>query len=161
MKIYHLSIIILLVLANYVYGGAKMTGDQGFEINSNYKLHKNSLLVQGELSTFVNCGSQYATWRQFPGAIQYKVIDLESNKVYTSINMMLSISEDGNEIFEHYSKEPCSKIVSKDFSIDLSDIYFQDAPKIKIVNFEFQAEYLGHKSNVLKFVNIPLQMNSF
>lgn len=114
-----------------------MSHGESLKIISNYQPHKsqNSLFVRGELSTFVNCGSQYATWRQFPRVIRYKVIDLESNIVYTSIDMVLSISESGNEIFEHYGKEPCNQIVSKDFSVYLNEIYFQNAPKNEIVNF--------------------------
>ena len=163
MKIFYFFISLILVLAGFLYGEDKMNNSQGLKIISDYQLNKtqNSLLVHGELSTFVNCGSQYATWRQFPRAIQYKVIDLESNKVYTSIDMMLSISENGNEIFDRYGKEPCNQIVSKKFSVNLNEIYFQDSSKSEIVNFELQAEYVGHKSNILKFVNTPFQIKSF
>lgn len=163
MKISHLCFGVLIVFASFVQGETKMSNGQWLKINSNYQPHKNqnSLIVQGELSIFVNCGSQYSIWRQFPEAIQYKIIDLESNRVYTSIDMMLSISESGNEIFERYRKEPCNQIVSKDFSVYLNEIYFQDAPKNGIVNFELQAEYAGHKSNVLKFLNTPFQIKSF
>ena len=163
MKLSYLCLSVLFVFTGYVYGETKMINGQGLKIDSNYQPHKNpnSLFVQGELSTFVSCGSQYATWRQFPGAVQYKVIDLESNKVYASIGMMLSISESDNEIFDRYAKEPCNQIVSKDFSVNLNEVYFQGAPNNEIVNFELQAEYMGHKSNVLKLVNTPFQMKSF
>ncbi len=163
MKTILLSLVTLLVLANFVCGKTKMNDEQGLKIISNNQPNENhnSLFVQGELSTFVNSGSQYATWGQFPRAIQYKIIDLDTDEVYTSIDMMLSISESGNENFERYGKEPCNQVVSKEFSVSLHEIYFQNAPKNAICNFELQAEYAGHKSNILKFIKTPFQMKSF
>ncbi len=163
MTIISLSLIAFLFFINPVYGKNKMNDEQGLKIISNNQPNEkyNSFFVDVELSTFVNCGSQYATWRQFPMAIQYKIIDLDTNKVYTSIDMMLSISESGNEIFERYRKEPCNQVVSKKFSVSLDEIYFQNRPKNAILNFELQAEYAGYKSNKLKFLKAPFNIKSF
>jgi hypothetical protein len=133
----------------------KITFDQDF-----YKETKN-FRIFGTLSTFVNCGSQYATWRQFPQAMQYRLVNLDSGETHTSVNMMLSISESGNEIFDHYGKQPCDQVVSKDFSISLNEVYFNESSKSAISNFELQAEYAGHTSNTLTFTKTPLSIKTF
>lgn len=140
-----------------------MKEDQGLKITfdqASYNETK-SIEVQGILSTFVNCGSQYATWRQFPGAINYTLKNLDTGDIYNSVDMMLSISESGNDIYDRYSKEPCNTIVSKDFSVVLNHIFFQKMSKTKVFNFELQAEYAGHKSNILIFKKIPLHIKGY
>lgn len=120
-----------------------------------------NIIIRGVLSTFVNCGSQYATWRQFPRAIRYTVKNLANADIYNSINMELSISESGNDIFDFYSKEPCDTVVSKDFSVSLNNIYFEKAPKAEIYKFELQAEYAGHRSNTVTLKDIPISLKTF
>lgn len=151
-----ISFLILLLTLNGLNAGAKeVIKDQGFNIEFDQALYNETKVInlQGSLSTFVNCGSQYATWRQFPRAVNYTIKNLDTNEIYNSIDMQLSISEEGNYIFDKYAKEPCDTVVSKDFFASLDDIYFEKAPKANILNFELQTEYAGHKSNVLIFKN--------
>lgn len=152
-----------LALSGFGLGANEMNNDQGLKIVFDQELYNETknFRVQGVLSTFVNCGSQYATWRQFPQAIQYKLINLVSGDIYISIDGTLSISESGNKIYDYYSKQPCNQVVSQDFFVDLNQIYFQNAPKSEILNFELQAEYVGHKSNILKFTKKPFHITSF
>lgn len=132
------------------YQGLKIQFDE-----SRYK-ETNEIKVHDALSTFVNCGSQYAIWYQFPSAIRYTLKNLDSGKVYHSIDNELSISLSGNSIYEEYSKKPCNKIVEEKFSVSLKDIYFIDPTTKEIKNFKLYADYAGHKSSPLVFMNKPL-----
>lgn len=140
-----------------------METDEGLKINFDQVSSGESqnIIVRGVLSTFVACGSQYAIWRQFPQAIRYTIKNLDNDDIYKSIDMQLSISESGNDIFDFYRKEPCDIVVSKDFSVSLNDIFFEEVPNAKVFNFEFQAEYAGHKSNILIFENMPFGLKGF
>ena len=110
---------------------------QGLKIEFNRYMYKESteIEISGALSVFVNCGSQYAIWSQFPSVIRYTVTDLDSKAVYQSVDNELSISLNGNNIYDEYAGKPCNKIVEENFSIKLADVYFIDPPKKEIRNF--------------------------
>lgn len=127
--------------------------------NSTYEERKD-IVIHGNLSTFVNCGSQYAIWHQFPEAIKFTLQNLDSGEVYFSGGGELSISWDGNQVYEAYAKEPCNEVVSKFFSISLNSIYFRDLPKNTVKNFKLQAEYVGHTSNSLSFRGVQFKANN-
>ncbi len=140
-----------------------MSDNQGFSISYDHGSYEENkvIVVQGTLSTLVKCGSQYAVWHQFPQAVRYTLKDLDSASIYHSVDMALSISENGDEVYAHYAKEPCGKVVSQDFSIVLNDIYFQQPPKEEISHFQLYAEYWGFTSNSLTFAKTPLQIKGF
>jgi len=68
---------------------------QGLVISFDGNVQRTRIEIHGTYSTFVNCGSQYATWHQFPSAICYAIRDLDSGEIYLSINNELSISPSG------------------------------------------------------------------
>ncbi len=131
------------------------------EFDKNSYMETKEIRIHGALSMFINCGSQYAIWHQFPNSIRYILKDLDSGEIYQSVNMELSISWDGNDIYEQYSKEPCDKIIEKEYSILLNDIYFIDSPKKIIKNFELNSNFMNFVSNILSFKDIPVEINGF
>lgn len=137
------------------YQGLKIQFDE-----SSYK-ETNEIKIHGALSTFTNCGSQYAIWYQFPSAIRYTLKDLDSGKTYQSIDNELSISWDGNDVYEEYAKKPCNQIIEEKFSVSLKDIYFIDPTIKEIKNFELTAYYAGHQSSPLVFKRKPLVLKGF
>lgn len=137
--------------------------DEGFSIKFDRVGYENSkdIIVSGSFSIFVNCGSQYALWHQFPAGIRFTVKDLDSDAEYLSANTELSISWDGNQIYEEYAKMPCNTAVGEDFSMVLNDMYFERGPNKEIVNFELRAAYAGKESNVLTFIAVPFIVKGF
>lgn len=133
---------------------------QGFKIKMDEDLYeqKKEIYIRGSFSIFVNCGSQYAIWGQFPQAIRYKLKDLDSDTLYQSINMELSISWDGNQVYEDYAKMPCNKIITESFHENLHNIYFENAPDNPIKYYEVQAEYMNFVSEWIKIDNKPIQL---
>ena len=160
----NLSLVGYLCLLFFVNGDCMASGgDEYFKIyfdDNAYKENKN-VVIRGTLSTFVKCGSQYAVWRQFPDSISYTIKNLDSGTVYSSINMELSISESGDDIYDEYNETPCDKIVSQDFLIDLSDLFFQIPSQIEVKHFEVFAEYLNFKSNILFLDGVSVNLNKF
>lgn len=119
------------------------------------------IYIKGVFGIFVNCGSQYAIWGQFPQVIRYKLKDLDSGIVYQSINRELSISWNGNQVYEEYAKKPCNKIITEQFSENLQEIYFENASKMSVKNYMLQAEYMNFVSAWIKIENKPIQLKSF
>jgi hypothetical protein len=117
--------------------------------------------IKGVFGIFVNCGSQYAIWGQFPQVIRYKLKDLDSGIVYQSINRELSISWNGNSVYEEYAQKPCNKIVTEYFSESLQEIYFENKPQTSIKNYMLQAEYMNFVSEWVSIENKPIQLKSF
>lgn len=155
------SILIINALFIVLVIGAKELGDyQGINIKVSTSEPDQGLQISGALSVFVNCGSQYATWNQFPGTILYILKDLDNDVIYKSNDTELSISWDGNNVYEEYAKEPCDRIVTKEFSTRVSSIYFNQAPETEISNFELEASYLGFSSNTLVIKNNSIILNS-
>ncbi len=136
---------------------------QGIKIDFNHQKYQeqHKLEIIGSFAMFINCGSQYAIWSQFPDVIRYSLTDLDSKTTYQSIDNELSISWDGNEVYDRYASEPCDKIVEKTFSMELANVYFQDAPKDPITNWTLSAFYLGYESNLLTFNHTSLILKSF
>lgn len=87
-------------------GAEYMSVNQGSNIKFDSVKYKQTktIIVNGVLSIFVNCGSQYALWYQFPRVIKYALKDLDSGNVYNSESNALSTSHDGNQIHEQYAK---------------------------------------------------------
>ena len=119
------------------------------------------IIISGSYTTFVNCGSQYAIWHQFPGAIHYTIKDLESGEVYASINNELSISPSGSQIYDEYAKKECGKVVTEKFSIVLNDVYFLNPPATSIKNFELSCRYYNDPSNTIKISNKSIYLKQF
>ncbi len=139
-------------------------------------IHTKAINITGSLVTFVNCGSQYAIWSQFPQVIRYALTDLDTYTVYQSVDNELSISWQGNSVYERYAKKPCDQLVTKNFSVNLQDVYFIDPPKnrnknkttgntksinVEISNFTLQAYYLAYKSKPLLFNETPLTLKGY
>ncbi len=122
-----------------------------------YKL-SGDLVLEGAFSVFVNCGSQYAIWYQFPNAIVYTLRDLDTGMVYESINFELSISHSGSSVYDKYAGLPCDRIVTEKFETVISDICFDDPPFEEIKNYEIAAHYLGCDSNTLIVINKPVKL---
>ncbi len=114
--------------------------------------------MEGDFSVFVNCGSQYAIWYQFPNAIIYTIKDLDSGRIYESVNFELSISHSGNSVYAQYAEFPCDGIVTEKFETVISDIYFDDPPFEEIKNNEIAAHYLGCDSNTLIVLNKQVKL---
>jgi hypothetical protein len=140
-----------------------MDSTEGLDLSLDQKSYDETgdIKIDGRLSTFVNCGSQYAMWRQFPRAIKYTLKDLDSGATYNSIDMTLSISEHGTDIYEKYRQQPCDQVVSKSFTVNLNEVFFKESPNQPIKNFELQAEYAGHISDTLKITNTSFQLKVF
>lgn len=138
-----------------------MSENQGLEIyfDENRAGEKDKVLIHGTLSIFVNCGSQYAIWSQFPRNVRYVIKDLDTEEVFESIDEELSISWSGNDVYDNYAKEPCNKVVKKSFSIPLDTLYFINPPE-KLKNVELYAHCLGHRSASI-FINTELRLNTF
>ena len=134
---------------------------QGLVISFDGNVQRTQIEIHGTYNTFVNCGSQYAIWHQFPSAIRYAIKDIDSGEIYMSINNELSISPSGNQIYEAYSKKECGKVVSESFSMILSDIYFVSPPKTPIKNLEISCSYYNTRSNAVKILNTSLLLKSF
>ncbi len=157
------SVFLLLLTLQLHSAMAKMSDTKGLKIrlNEDQALDKNKVQIDGHFSTFVTCGSQYATWHQFPETINYTIKDLKTGETYQSIDNTLSISWDGNEVYEEYSNKPCDQIISEDFSVYIEDVYFIEAPENLIENFELTAEYFGYKSNTIVVNNSKLKLKKF
>lgn len=140
-----------------------LQNDQGLNLVFDDALYKKTkdIRVNGVFSIFVNCGSQYALWYQFPASIRYTLTDLDSGAIYFSVDNELSISWSDNQVYEAYAKEPCNQIISKTFSVLLNDIYFQNVPRKKINHFKLQAEYAGQTSNPLTFKGVLFDIKSW
>lgn len=138
-------------------------GRQGLTIQLDAKKHSDTqgIYLSGSFSVFVNCGSQYAIWGQFPQVINYKLKDLESGVIYTSINREMSISWNGNSVYEEYSHKPCNQIISEEFVENLQDLYFTHSPKHSITRYSVQADYMGFVSDWLTIENKPIRLKSF
>lgn len=167
MRIAYLPFLPAFILMSVMFGSIakaeSMSDFEGFKIQfdeSEYREVK-AIEIRGAFATFVKCGSQYAIWSQFPGAIRYSLKDLDSNKIYQSANGELSISWDGSQVYDEYAKMPCDKVIEKEFSTALNDIYFVDSPKKAIRNFELHADYAGHTSNVIVFDKRPFFPKGF
>lgn len=134
-----------------------MEEPQGLTIrfDENWYKKEKEIKIDGVLSTFINCGSQYAILYQFPRGIRFMIKDLHTGKVYKSLNPEISYTHHGNQIYDRYSKMPCNKVVSEEFSIKLESIYFSEPPENVISNFELTAEY-SHESNKLTIKNTPI-----
>jgi hypothetical protein len=154
---------VCLFIVSLTMGSDKMDEYQGLKIDVDPSDFKESgeVKINGEFSIFVNCGSQYSTWFQFPATIQYTLKDLDTGDIFKSMDNELSISWDGNEIYDHYAKEPCNRIITKGFSTTLTEIYFENPSKKPITNFELNASYLGHTSNSLTINNVSVVLNNF
>lgn len=109
------------------------------------------LIIKGVLATFVNCGSQYAIWHQFPAGVRFRLTDLETGRVHESPNREMSISWNGNQVYEHYRKAPCDSVVRQDFSLSLAEVFPPGDAPVSVRHFSLQAEYVGHRSNTLHF----------
>jgi len=141
--------------------GAKELDDyQGINIEVSTSEVEQGVKISGALSMFVNCGSQYSTWNQFPETILFVLKDLDTGNIYESNNTELSISWDGNNVYEMYAQEPCDKIVTKEFLLTVTSIYFNHPPKTEVSNFELKASYLGFSSNIVLIKNTSLVLNS-
>lgn len=117
--------------------------------------------IKGIFGIFVNCGSQYAIWGQFPQVINYKVKDLDSGAIYISINREMSISWSGNSVYEEFSRKPCNEIVSEAFEEDLQNLYFKEVPEKTIYRYAVQAEYMKFVSDWLTIENKPIKLKTF
>lgn len=100
------------------YQGLKLDIDTG-AVNET-----GDVVINGELSVFVKCGSQYAIWHQFPESITYTLKDLATGETFISSNNELSISWNGNEVYDEYAEKPCNKIITEKFTVFLNSIYF-------------------------------------
>ena len=140
-----------------------MDNYQGLKLEIGHKTsdRASDIEINGELSTFVKCGSQYAIWYQFPEIIMYTLKDLTTGKTFVSSDNELSISWDGNDIYDEYAEKPCNKIITEKISVSLNSIYFDDPPKTPIVNFELQAHYLNHSSDPLIIKNSKVILSGF
>ena len=141
-------------------GARELDDYQGINIETTESDLEQGLNINGSISMFVNCGSQYSVWNQFPQTILYVLKDLNTGDIYKSNDTELSISESGNSTYERYGKEPCNKIVTKEFSSSITSIYFNRPPKTEISNFELKASYMGFSSNALVIKNTSLILNS-
>ena len=121
---------------------------------------EDEIQINGQLSIFVNPGSQYAIWSQFPDSVLYTLKDLDNGETYESHDTELSISWDGNGVYDMYSDRPCNRIITEEFSTLLTDINFRNPPKTPLVNFELQASYLGHSSNSVTINNASVSLSS-
>lgn len=87
--------------------------------SSRSSLSEEQIPLSGRLQTYVRAGSQYATWRQFPGSVRYELEKPSGDKEMT-IDMSMSISDD-QETYEHYGREPADQIVGKSYSLNAFD----------------------------------------
>ncbi len=142
---------------------AQMSEFQGLKIRlvEDASVDQDKVKISGRFSTFVTCGSQYATWFQFPQTIMYSIKDLKTGTVYESINNELSISWDGNSVYEEYSTEPCDQIVNEDFSVFVEDIYFINVPEDRLEDVEITAKYFGYTSNSIYVKGSNLKLRGF
>lgn len=138
-----------------------MSKFQGLKIKLNENATKGKFQVDGSFSTFVSCGSQYAMWSQFPKGVIYFIKDIKTNQVYESINNELSISWNGNEVYQEFSKKSCNEIVTEEFSVFLGDIYFEDAPAHLLESFELVAKYLKYTSNRISIESSNFEFRKF
>ncbi len=159
MRISYRPFLTAIILTSIMFGSIakadSMSDSKEFKIRfdeSKYRETEN-IVIHGTFTTFVKCGSQYAIWNQFPGAVRYTLKDLDTNKTYQSVNTELSISWDGNQVYDEYAKMPCDKVIGKEFSVALNDVYFLDTPENAIENFELHAEYAGRTSNTIAAKN--------
>ncbi|MBU2862472.1 hypothetical protein KO489_01300 [Reinekea forsetii] len=152
----------IVVMFGWALGDDNLESEQGFLVALEQSSALEGVLkISGEFSIFVNCGSQYAIWDQFPDTVEYSIKDLDSGEVFKSVSEKLSISWDGNDIYEHYSNEPCDQVVTKAFSATITDINFLTAPSKTLTNVELYARYEGIQSNMLSVKNFPLALKRF
>lgn len=132
--------------------------DQKFTIRFDKEAYseREEVVIHGSFSMYVNCGSQYAVWGQFPEGVYYTLEDFDSGITYESMSGELSISWDGNQVYEQYANMPCNRVVKEPYSIALKDVIFSKLTNNAIKNFKLSAHYLSTKSNELTFVNTPL-----
>jgi REP element-mobilizing transposase RayT len=157
------AFILATIMFSLIAKAENMSASEEFKIQFDESKYADTkeFVIHGAFTTFVNCGSQYAIWFQFPDAVRYTLKDLDSGEVYQSINRELSISRDGNQVYDEYAKTPCNKVIEKEFSVALSDVYFMNSPKKAIKNFELHADYAGHKSNTILFKVRPFFLKEF
>jgi len=156
-----LSILVFNLLFITLATGAKdMESFQGMNLVVLNSEAGQGIKIGGTLSVFVKCGSQYATWNQFPADIPFVLKDLDTGNVYESNYIELSISWDGNNVYEEYAKEPCNQVVTKDFTLTLTSIEFTSPPKTEVSNFELKAEYSEFTSNTIVIKGEPIVLNS-
>ena len=159
MRISYRPFVTAIILTSIMFGliakADSMSDSEEFKIQFDESKYREAekIVIHGTFATFVKCGSQYAIWNQFPGAFKYTLKDLDTNKIYQSVNGELSISWDGNQVYDEYAKMPCDKVIEKEFSIALNDIHFMDSPKKAIKNFELYVDYAGRTSNAIVFKN--------
>ncbi len=136
---------------------------QGLTIRLDEKTSSDNqaIYLSGKFSVFVNCGSQYAIWGQFPQVINYKVKDLDSGTIYTSINREMSISWNGNSVYEEYSRQPCNQIVSEVFVEDLQNLYFREGAEKSPSRYAMQAGFMEFYSEWLTIENKPIKLKTF
>ncbi len=156
-------VVVGIFIISFILEAKSMDEYQGLKIELDTNTFKQTGKVQinGQLSIFVNCGSQYATWFQFPQTILYILKDLDTGEVFKSVDTELSISWDGDQVYDTYAKEPCDRVVTEEFTAVLSNIYFKNPSKNTIANFELQASYLGHSSNSLIIQNASVVLNGW
>ena len=133
-----------------------MEEPQGLTIRFDEEWYKQNkeIKIDGVLSTFITCGNQYGVLYRFKNNISFIIKDLDTVKVYKSLNPDVSYSHLGSQIYDRYSKMPCNQVVSEEFSIILDSVYFTETPGNIISNYELTAYYL-HESNKLTFRNTP------
>ncbi len=164
------SLVLPLALLTLIYsytsevnGKERMNQTQGLRIQLSHDAanDKNKLRIEGSFSVFVNCGSQYAIWSQFPETIMFTIKNLESGQEYESIDNHLSISWDGNQVYDEYSQKPCDQIVTEKFSIAVDDVYFKDALEDVLGNIELTAKYLEFTSNSINVKDSKIRLKKF
>ena len=162
MKVTTKLILVLLIYCQFIKAEI-IDESQALILKFNHDFYEvdKGMVFDGSLSIFVNCGSQYATWYQFPSSIAYLIKDLDTDIIYKSENSERSISHSGNRIYDIYSKKPCNQIVTKEFHVKLKDIYFSPSVTKVITNFELTAFYYNKKSNSLIFNDTPLNLKSW
>jgi hypothetical protein len=119
---------------------------EGFELHvvPPARLGEEKLVVAGRLAVFVKDGEQYATWRQFPGAIRFRMLRAPAGIRHEFADLTLNIS-DTNQVYANYAGMPSNRIVGKDFEMNLLPSYpaVFNVPGI----YEIDAEYGGQRSN--------------
>ena len=106
------------------------------------------LIIRGVFRTYVKCGSQYATWYQFPETVQFTLKNLDTNEEHTSRNTELSISPDQRTI-ERYSSMPCDQIHRRYFEQNIFDYFTKYIPTAG--SYEIFAFYKTSKSEPIRF----------
>ena len=156
-----IALIGVIVFVSFHVGASTLDNEQGLNIVVEKSQESADVIIDVEFSIFVNCGGQYAVWHQFENATLFTVKDLDTGVTYKSIDGSISISLNGNEVYDHYSKEPCDRVVTNRFSVPLSDIHFINASEKPITNMEISAFYFGYESNVSVIKNTSILLKSW